>query len=667
MGVEEQPRVGIYERFATHTKKNKVNGIRVGQRESLPLKGGDAPMNSVKRSFNNNYLDMTEAFDSLYSSSQKGMKFHNLMEIIRQKENILLALRNIRANKGSKTAGTDGYTIDDILKLPEERLIAMVRRQLNNYQPKSVRRVEIPKPNGKLRPLGIPCILDRIIQQSIYQVLNPICEAKFMEYSNGFRPLRSAHTAMAQVYKMVQRSNLHYVVSIDIKGFFDNVNHNKLMKQLWTMGIRDKELLVVIRKMLEAEIQLPDGKIEKPTKGTPQGGILSPLLSNIVLNELDWWISSQWLTFRTKHDYTNRTYKSGTVDQSNKYKQLRGKSKLKEVYIVRYADDFLLFCRDYETARKIYHSTKQWIEERLKLEINEEKSKIIDLKAKYAEYLGFEFKVREKSGKYTIKSHISKKNKAAIKVNMNNHLKGIQKPKDKKDSNAKIQRLNAYIIGIHNYYRCATEVYFDLRDINYSTYKRCISSLKQRFRKPSDADKENYDYKRHPVIKLYGNSRQIRLIDGQPLAPIGYIKNRAPLFKVAAQNVYTPSGRMAIHDSKGIDTSVLIALMKMDRTERSVQYVNNRISRFAAQNGKCAILQKPLQAHEVHCHHKIPTNMGGNDSYENLTIVHENIHRLIHATNQETIEKYCMSLKLTASQLKKVNELRNKAELPAIA
>ena len=201
---------------------------------------------------------------------------------------------------------------------------------------------------------------------------------------------------------MIQQQGLHFEVDIDIKGFFDNVNHSKLIKQMWTMGIRDKQLICIIKAMLKAPIIMPDGKIEYPERGTPQGGILSPLLSNIVLNELDWWISSQWEYIPTKYEYQLRTNKDGTVIKSHTYRALR-KSQLKEMYIVRYADDFKIFCRKRSDADKVFVAVKQWLQDRLKLQISEEKSKVINLRKHYSEYLGFKLKAVKKGKKYVVK------------------------------------------------------------------------------------------------------------------------------------------------------------------------------------------------------------------------------------------------------------------------
>ena len=268
---------------------------------------------------NSEYYDMESIFDRLYAESKNGKTFNHLMEIIESEENIKLAYRTIKKNTGSNTAGVDKRTIKSLMKLSEEEYVRRIRNQFSNYHPRPVRRVEIPKPNGKMRPLGIPTIIDRIVQQCVLQVMEPICEAKFSENSNGFRPNRSAETAIAQCMRLVQVQHLYHVVDLDIKGFFDNINHTKLIRQIWALGIRDKKLICIIKEMLKAPVIMPNGEKVYPTKGTPQGGILSPLLANIVLNELDWWIASQWEEMPTKTEFKIRENASGTKIKSHSY------------------------------------------------------------------------------------------------------------------------------------------------------------------------------------------------------------------------------------------------------------------------------------------------------------------------------------------------------------
>ena len=366
-------------------------------------------MTKQKKLRHSEYYDMQPLFDKLYADSKNGKVFNDLVRIIGCEENIRLAYRNIKRNGGSSTAGVDKLTIKDIEKLSVEQYVSIVQRKLMFYKPKPVKRVEIPKPNGKMRPLGIPTIIDRLVQQCILQVMEPICEAKFYERSNGFRPNRSAENAIAQCYKMINLQKLYFVVDVDIKGFFDNVNHTKLIQQIWHMGIRDKKLLCIIREMLKAPIVMPNGDTEYPTKGTPQGGILSPLLSNIVLNELDWWIDSQWEGVPTKREYKCEVRPNGTVNKTAIYGAFKNTTKLKEMHIVRYADDFKLFCRKRSDAEKVFIAVKLWLHDRLKLEISEEKSKIVNLKRHYSEFLGFEIKAVKKRKRYVVKSHMTPK------------------------------------------------------------------------------------------------------------------------------------------------------------------------------------------------------------------------------------------------------------------
>jgi len=325
---------------------------------------------------------MQKQFDTLYACSANGQNFYDLIDLMQSGENIRLAYRNIKKNTGSKTAGFDGQTIEDIKQLPIDEVVSTIQKMFAHYRPQAVRRVFIPKANSKTRPLGIPTIWDRLFQQCILQVLEPICEAKFYKHSYGFRPNRITHHAKARFETLINRACLYHCVDVDIKGFFDNVNHAKLLKQMWTMGIRDKALLSIISRLLKAEI-VAEGF---PTKGTPQGGILSPLLSNIVLNELDWWVSNQWENFETRRTYKNKMTKNQALKKSN----------LKHCYIVRYADDFKILCRTRSQAIRMFHAVKDFLSTRLHLEISDEKSKVVNLKKNSSEFLGFRIKAHPK-------------------------------------------------------------------------------------------------------------------------------------------------------------------------------------------------------------------------------------------------------------------------------
>ncbi|PGW33904.1 group II intron reverse transcriptase/maturase [Bacillus thuringiensis] len=589
------------------------------------------------------YYDLQEVQDTLYKQSKEDKRFTSLMEIITSRENILLAYRNIKKNKGSQTAGTNKRTILDISSEYEERVVTYVRNRLVHYTPHKVRRVEIAKENGKKRPLGIPTIEDRLIQQCIKQVLEPICEAKFYKHSYGFRNNRSTHHAISRCASLVNRSHLHYVVDIDIKGFFDNVNHGKLLKQMWYMGIRDKKLLSILSKMLKAEIK----GIGVPKKGTPQGGILSPLLSNIVLNELDWWISDQWETFQTKRDYGRYRDASNRLDNSNKYREMR-KTRLKMMYIVRYADDFKIFCKDAKSAQKTYVAVKKWLNERLGLEISPEKSQVTNLKKNYTDFLGFKLKVWNKGKKKLLKSHVSNKAKQRIIEKIKESITKIKSNPSTNEAN----RFNALILGFHNYYKVATNVSVDFAQIAFLVKKNLYNSTKS-IRGSTGLQTKTYR-------KLYGkyNFKPV-YISKVALFPIAGIRTSPPMnFKQYICN-YTIEGRKYIHDKLNeMNTWYIQYLLKNIRPEESIELNDNKISLLVGQNGKCGVTKEFLMIGDMELHHKIPKYKGGNDSYTNLIYVKKDVHRLIHVTDGDKIKKYMNKIQLDEQGLAKINMLR---------
>lgn len=611
---------------------------------------------------NAEYYDMQTAFDKLYADSVSGRQFRNLVELIQRPENIMLAYRNLRKNSGSKTAGVDKKTISDLNKWSDKKLVNHVQRKLDWYVPNAVRRVEIPKDNGKKRPLGIPTIMDRLIQQCILQVLEPICEAKFFKRSNGFRPTHSAENAIAQAERMIQNIGCYYVIDIDIHGFFDNVNHGKLLKQMWALGIRDKKLLSIISAMLKAEV----AGIGFPEKGTPQGGIISPLLSNIVLNELDWWVASQWEEMPTKRNYVHRIYANGTPDKSNTIRALRSYTKLKECYLVRYADDFKIFCKKHSDAVKLFEATKQWLWERLGLEISPEKSKIVNVKRHYSEFLGFKLKVREKgkkpdgSKRYVIEAHVRDKALKKIRASSKEIIGQIRRTYDPKMEYRLIQKYNSYLIGIHNYYCIATHVNLDIHEIAFDVKKSLYNRLKHRLQRTGSISNRY-------IQEKYGKSREVRYLNGHAVVPVAYVQHRVPMDRKIRVNPYTPEGRTEIHKNlAGLNLAVMNHLMNTPAGQQSVEYNDNRIALYVAQKGKCAVSGIALDANQVDCHHKKPLSLGGDDSYQNLIIVSDAVHILIHSSSERTIKKYLNDLQLNSKQLAKLNNLRKLAEMPQI-
>lgn len=602
------------------------------------------------------YYGMQEAYDNLYQRSVENQNFKSLMKIIISDDNILLAYRNIKRNSGSLTAGIDGKTIKDIEKLTTERYLDIVKKRFKFYKPRKVKRTEIPKPNGKTRPLGIPSIWDRVAQQCILQVLEPICEAKFNPHSHGFRPNRSAEHAIADCAKKMNIIKMGYCVDIDIQGFFDEVWHSKLIRQMWTMGIRDKELLAIIRKMLKAPVVLPNGTIQFPKKGTPQGGILSPLLANINLNEFDWWVSEQWET-RYMSEIKTQYNANGTEHMGNHHRKMRSHTKLKEFYIVRYADDFKLFCHNRKTAELLYHASIQWLEQRLHLPVSIEKSKITNLRKESSEFLGFNLKLERKGkNRYIMHSHVSDKAINRMRIELKEQIKEIKKSPNSMNTIRAIGNYNSKVIGMHGYYRIATHVNKDFKKVHYSV----LLTMRNRLSIDGLTKMGKYTGKDKGILN-YVQSKNIRYLAGRPIIPVSFVQHRNPMYLKVKINKYTPEGRELIHRNQSAVSEIALRWIRShpvvsDRA--TVEFNDNRISLFIAQSGKCSVTGEELNVLDMHCHHKIPYHLSKDDKYSNLIIVKPEVHILIHATKGDTIQRYMTLLNLNDEQIKKLNRLR---------
>lgn len=273
-----------------------------------------------------------------------------LLERILSRSNLNRAWKRVRANQGA--AGVDGISIEDFPEFVKHHWIRIKQRLLEGtYRPSVVKRVEIPKRSGGKRPLGIPTVVDRLIQQAILQVLQPIFDPGFSESSFGFRPGRRAHDAVKRVRALIDEGD-KWVVDIDLSKFFDTVNHDILMARV-ARKVKDKRVLRLIGRYLRAGVMV-DGRVQSTREGVPQGGPLSPLLANILLDDLD-------------KELEKRVHK-----------------------FVRYADDFLILVKSKRSAYRVMRSVSRFLKKYLKLEINERKSKVV--RAEECKYLGFVFK-----------------------------------------------------------------------------------------------------------------------------------------------------------------------------------------------------------------------------------------------------------------------------------
>lgn len=326
-----------------------------------------------------------------------------LLEEILSRENMMLAYKKVKANKGA--SGIDGVPIseiDDYLKENWVNIRDKIRKR--KYKPKPVRRVEIPKPNGGVRNLGVPTVVDRIIEQAIVQKLTPIVEPHFSEYSYGFRPKRRAQQAIVKLLEYFN-DGYTYVVDIDLEKFFDNVPQDKLMTLVGKL-IQDPDTESLIRKYLNAGVMV-EGRYEETRKGTPQGGNLSPLLSNIMLNELDKELEARGLHF------------------------------------VRYADDCVIAVGSSAAANRVMHTITKWIEKKLALKVNVTKTKVTT--PSKLKYLGFGFWKGTEGWK-------ARPHEESIK-SFERKLKQLTKRSWSVSMDYRITRLNQVIRGWVNYFR----------------------------------------------------------------------------------------------------------------------------------------------------------------------------------------------------------------------
>ena len=399
---------------------------------------------------------LREIQDKLYQHSKEVYNaggrpaFKGLLEIMSAEATIITAIHNIKSNRGSETPGVDFKTMRrDYLQHSHSWVIRDIQSAFQHFEPQKIRRVYIDKPGkAEKRPLGIPTIRDRIVQECMRIVLEPIFEAQFFAHSYGFRPMRDAPMALERAKLLVHHTGYYWVVEGDISKCFDRIDHAILLKRLYHMGVRDRRVLQIIKAMLKAGVM---DECEVNEAGTPQGGLISPLLANVYLDMMDEWGAKQWENKRTTHLYKH---------QRSKCNALRKMTSLTPGYLVRYADDFVIITDTRAHAEAWKTRLQSFLHSKMKLTLSQEKTLITDIRKKYIKFLGYEFKmVRGKSRRGYISRTIPDRDRLKRKVdNIVAEIKAIPECYSREQLIGEINRINSKIRGLIQYNQCCTWV-----------------------------------------------------------------------------------------------------------------------------------------------------------------------------------------------------------------
>ena len=564
--------------------------------------------------------ELKQTLDFLYEKSKEGIAFTGLVEAMVNEVTIVTAIHNIKSNKGSKTAGVDQMKMDKYLQMPKEDLIALIRDNFSNYKPKPARRVYIPKKNGKQRPLGIPTVLDRIIQECVRIIIEPICEARFYPHSYGFRPYRAQKHAIRDIVNVINASTFSqdqpvWAVEGDIKGCFDNIDHRILLKKIWRIGIHDKRVIKMIQQMLKAGY-IESGTLNDTNIGTMQGGILSPLLSNVYLNDFDWFVGRMYMEphrqCKHKCNDTRRLKWSGVTPKYN----------------FRFADDWVILTSTEQEAYRLKRMLTKYFRNKMKLELSQEKTFVTDLRTEGIHFLGFVVKAEKKRrtpdprtwtdnlvGKplpdmERLKDKIQK---------IANEVREIGEITERSVQAAQIQRVNSMIVGLAQYLQpsiCSHAFHAIDRRINNTA----LAVWKRRFPK-------HYNKYQIPLEKLcnlphrhegYKSKTFAVPIEGEWFGiTYAFITHSKYESKPLDQRMtpYSEEGRRIYSyyrnrskplpcDRPSVNTARDIQLSVYAKTVFNFEYFMNREYAYNRDNGKCKCCKTPLFLDDKkYCYH----------------------------------------------------------------
>lgn len=597
-----------------------------------------------------NETDLKKLLDLLYEKSKTGNVFTGLLEAITDEVVIVTAIHNIKSNKGSKTTGVDKIKMDKYLQMPKDEVIYLVKKSICDYKPKPAKRVYIDKGNGKKRPLGIPTILDRIIQECIRIIIEPICEARFYPHSYGFRPYRSQKHAIRGIVNVINanyksKDQPVWALEGDIKGCFDNINHRILLKKLWDIGVHDKRVIQIIKAMLSVGYVEYD-MLKNDDKGTPQGGILSPLLANVYLNDFDWYVGRKYYEPHRKCKYK--------CNDSRRLKWLGITPK----YNFRYADDWVILTSSKKEAERLKRELSKYFKYKLKLELSEEKTKITDMRTDGIHFLGFVIKAekpRRTPADKEIKEHFVGKPYPDMKrlskkiQNLCKEIRDIRNYSAVNSRIAQIQYINSVIMGIAEYIKIGISSHafhvIDRRVNNsaLSTWKRMYPDKYNEWQIPLK-DLSNLPHRHEGYIsKTFAIPYEDMWI-GITMAFITHVRYEVKPFN-QKMTPYTPEGRKIYvnyrnknkplpKDRPSINTSDDLRMAVYAENKMNFEYFMNREYAFNRDKGKCRCCKTPLYENPTaNCHHvdnKLPIDKI--NKVNNLAWVCRSCHLMIHGS-----------------------------------